>query len=422
MLAYLPSLIFLLLTCAAIWVSSRRFGHPISPFSIFYGVWFFTLALFFLGWVQYTPVRQQAWQLIVLNLVSFGCGWLLAYLFQHEGISKSRVEFAVEKISAVRLRTVIYLSFTLGMIGLADFLRRVHALLGLATYLVAPHEIREAMGIGGGLDEGIKPFNWLNVSTVVLGACYLSVFRGERRKLVWVILFSSIVATLFIQDRMRFFFALLWTSYFLVHLSRWRMRKLLLIGVALVSVLGLQFYVVASWLGKVALNNQTLLGATILDESFYPLLTPYASLTGSYPAFQAYLDTQQETTQGRMTFYPVFRFFKLLDPSLKLPQILADPVSIPSEFNTFTWLHQFYNDFGVSGVILGPFVVAVLSGLMYFYMLRTKSLYSIYSNGLISFGLTLSFYGNLITEGPTWYFLAIGILIARFIAKEDLTT
>jgi oligosaccharide repeat unit polymerase len=416
-MAYLPSVILLLLAVAGVWVSSRMFGHPISPFSVFYGVWFFTLGLFFLRWVEYTPVRPQAWSLIALNLVSFGSGWILAYLFQRPGVSNWKMELASERVSPERLRKVIYVSFALGMVGLAEFLRRVQVLLGLATYLVAPSEIREAMGIGGGLDEGIKPFNWLNIMTVVLCVFYLHIFRSERRKLVWVILLAGIVATLFIEDRMRFFFALLWMGYVLAHIRRWSRRKLLATGLVLATVLGVQFFVVASWLGKIALNNATLLEAANVDEAMYPLLTPYSSLTGSYPALQAYLDTRPESTDGRMTFYPAFKFLRLFDPSLKLPQILADPVSIPSEFNTFTWLHQFYNDFGVAGVIFGPMCVAFLSGLIYFHMLRRKSFYSIFANGLICFGITLTFYGNLLTEGPTWYFLAVGIPIARYITR-----
>src|SRR5437879_5171579 len=158
MLAYTPSLSCLLLSVAVVWISSRMFGNTISPFSIFYGVWFFTLALLFLRWVEYTPVRNQAWQLIVLNLVSFGFGWILAYLFQRPVFYRGHVDFALAGISAVRLRRVIFLSFALGMVGLADFLRRVQGSLGLLTYLVSPHEIRDAMAIGGGLDEGIKPF------------------------------------------------------------------------------------------------------------------------------------------------------------------------------------------------------------------------------------------------------------------------
>jgi oligosaccharide repeat unit polymerase len=413
------SMVLLTLALASVWVSSRLFGHPISPFSVFYGVWFFTLALYFLRWLAYTPVRAQAWSLIVLNLGSFGFGWILAYLSQRLGTLHSYSQLATQNISAERLRKVICLSFALGMVGLIDFLRRVQGLLGLITFIVAPHEIRQAMALGGGLDEGIKPFNWLNVMTIVLCAFYLGVFRGERRRLVWIILFTSIVATLFMEDRTRFFYALLWAGYVLAHVRRWNTRKLLATGLVLAVVLALQFFIVAAWLGKVALNNPVLLQAATVDEDFAPLLTPYSYLTGSYPALQAYLETRPESTAGAMTFYPAYKVLRLVDPSLKAPQIVAEPVAIPSEVNTFTWLHQFYTDFGVAGVILGPLGVAFLSGLVYFNMLRTKSFYSLYANGLISFGLTLSFMVNHLTQGPAWYFLAVGIPIAHYVRHRS---
>ncbi len=414
-MAYLPSVILLLLAVAGVWVSSRMFGHPISPFSVFYGVWFFTLGLFFLRWVEYTPVRPQAWSLIALNLVSFGSGWILAYLFQRPGVSNWKMELASERVSPERLRKVIYVSFALGMVGLAEFLRNVQGLLGLATYLVAPHEIRQAMAIGGGLDEGIKPFNWLNVLTVVLCVFYLRFVQNNRRRLVWTILIASIVATLFMEDRTRFFFALLWSAYVVAHLRGLNGRKLLAAGLVLAVVLAVQFFVVANWLGKIAGNNPVLLEAADVSEPYFALLTPYLYVTGSYPALQAYLDTQPESTAGAMTFYPGFKVLRLMKPSLKVPLIVAEPVSIPSEINTFTWLHQFYTDFGVAGVILGPLGVAFLSGLVYFHMLQTKGFYSLYANGLISFGLTLSFMVNHLTQGPVWFLLGVGLPIARYI-------
>jgi oligosaccharide repeat unit polymerase len=234
-------------------------------------------------------------------------------------------------------------------------------------------------------------------------------------------LFTSIVATLFMEDRTRFFFALLWAGYVLAQVRRWSERRLFAIGLALVAVLAVQFFVVASWLGKVALNNPVLLQSATVSENLFPLLTPYSYLTGSYPALQAYLDTRPESTAGAMTFYPAYKVLRLLNPTLKVPQIVAEPIAIPSEFNTFTWLHQFYTDFGVAGVILGPLIVAFLSGLIYFHMLRKKSFYSLYANGLISFGLTLSFMVNHLTQGPVWYFLAVGIPIASYIAEPAAT-
>jgi oligosaccharide repeat unit polymerase len=381
-------------------------------------VWFLTLALFFLRLVEYTPVRVEAWRLIVINLISFGFGWMLAYLFQRPGVSTSKMELGAHRVSPERLRKVIYLSFALGMVGLAEFLRRVQGLLGLTTYLVAPHEIRQAMVVGGGLDEGFKLFNWLNVMSVVLCAFYLRSIRGGPRRLVWTILILSVVATLFLEDRTRFFFALVWAAFVVAHIKNLKVGKLLTTGLILAVVLVVQFVLVAVWLGKIADNNPVLLESANISEPYFPVLTPYMYLTGSYPALQTYLDARPDSTSGAMTFYPAFKMLRLVNPSLKPPLIVAEPVGIPSEFNTFTWLHQFYTDFGVAGVILGPLVVAFLSGLVYFRMLRTKSFSSLYVNGLISFGLSISFLVNQLTEGPAWYFLAIGVPIAKYVSRR----
>jgi oligosaccharide repeat unit polymerase len=303
------------------------------------------------------------------------------------------------------------------MVGLVEFLWRVQRTLGLVTYIEAPHEIRQAMAVGGVLEEGLKPLNWLNVMSVVLCAYYLRFKQNGRRKLVWTILITSILATLFMEDRTRFFFALLWTTYVLTQMWELNARKLFAAGLVLAAVLAVQFFVVAAWLGKIADNNPVLLEAANVSEPYFAALTPYVYLTGSYPALQAYLDTRPESTAGSMTFYPAFKVLRLVNPSLKAPQIIAEPVAIPSEFNAFTWLHQFYTDFGVSGVIFGPFTVAFLSGLIFFRMLGTKNFYSLYANGLFSFALTMSFMVNHITQGPLWYLLAVGFPIAQYIAR-----
>jgi oligosaccharide repeat unit polymerase len=355
--------------------------------------------------------------LIALNLIGFGFGWMLAYLFQRPGMSNWETGLPAERDSPERLRKVIYLSFALGMVGLAAFLRNVQGVLGLATYLTAPNEIREAMDMGGGLDTEIQPLNWLNVLTVVLCAYYLRATRGERRKSMWAILLISIISSLFMEDRVRFFFAVLWSAYMLAPARGWNGRKLLATGLLVTVVLALQFFFVAALLGKIAGNYPVVLESASVSEEFFPLLTPYTSLTGGYPALQAYLDTQPVTTYGAMTFYPAHKVLKLLNPSLKpLPAVPA-PVGIPFEFNAFPWLYEFYTDFGVAGVTLGPLCVAFVSGLIYLHMLRSRSFYSVYANGLLSFCLTFSFYGNHLTRGPVWYLLAVGIPIARYITR-----
>jgi len=421
MLHYLPSLLLFGLVAGAFFLSSRYFGHLLSPFSVFYGIWFFTLGLYHLRWVEYTPVRSYVWTLITLNLGMFGLGWLLAYLFCAPTWSRRRLEFSTQWISPERLLKVIFLFFFLGMIGLADFLWQVKATVGLNTYWDSPHEIRWEMQLGGALTERFQLFCWLNVACIVLGMFYLTVLKGSRRRAIWLIVIVSTFATFLVIDRSRFFCAALWTSYVLAHARSWKARKVLTTGLVVGVLLMLQFFAIAAWIGKMAINNPELLGAATLDESYFAFLSPYTYLTGNIPALQAYIDSVPESTTGAMTFHPVFKVAHMVDPTIKVPDYVAEPYSIPMEFNTFTWLHPFYSDFGFAGILLGPWVVGLLAGLMYFQMRRSYSFYSLYANGLLCYGLTLSVIGNQLTQGPLWYLLAIGIPIARFVRNPGQT-
>jgi oligosaccharide repeat unit polymerase len=408
---------FVGLAAGAVWLSQRHFGHPLSPFSVFYGVWFVALALLFADWIEYIPLHRRTWVLLTVNMLSFGFGWLLAYLFLRGGTKPSKRDVAELGVSANSLRRVIYSFFVLGTVGLADFLRQVHAAVGLWTYVESPHEIREAMGLGQ-LGEGLKPLNWLNVGNVPLCAFYLVLPGARHRKRIWLLLAASTIATLFMEDRTRFFFAVLWTSYVVAHARPWNARKFLAGAAVVGTILLLQFLAVGAWLGKVTENNPTLVSASRASDGLSMFLMPYIYATGSFPAFQAYVESSPESTGGAMTFYPAYRVLQRLDASLPAPPIIGDPVAIPFEFNTFTWLHQFYADFGFAGVLLGPWLAGLLAGLVYFRMVQSPSFYTLYVNGLISVALTLSIMVNHLTQGPVWYFLAVGILVAAYIRQR----
>lgn len=401
------------LAALVVWISDRCFAHPVSPFSVYYAAWSASLALYGAGWIAYTPVRSSTWWLIALSLAAFGVGWSIPYLAWDARGVHNAAELC-RGISEERLFQAIRFCFLLGAIGLAVFLYSVHSTLGLVTYMEAPHEIRQAMAAGGAVSEGIKPFNWLNVSNVVLASLYLFALGG-RRRFVWFVLVFSVAAVLLMEDRTRFFYATLWAGFLLCYSMKLQVKKIA-VGLGIVAVLLLaQFLAVAAWLGKVAENSPVLVESAHASSATLALLPPYMYATDSIPALQAYLDTAPRSTHGAMTFYPVFKLLKLVDPTLEPPAIVAEFVSVPFEANTFTWLHQFYTDFGVAGVLIGPLLVGLLAAALYFHMLRTRSFYSTYATALICFCLTLSIMVNHLTQGPAWFFLAIGAVIALYI-------
>jgi len=418
---YYHAVIFSLLAAGALWVSQKYFGHILSPFGVFYGVWFTALAMFCIRWVDYAPLGGDAERLIALSMGAFGLGWILTYLLIGDRTAIRRTELHVASVSLERMWRVIILLFGFGLVGLADFLWNVQSSLGLATFFQAPYLIRQAMG-SGDLFEGIKFFNWLNVLTVVLCAIYLELDKTGKRKAVWAILLVSVAATLVMEDRTRFFYAVLWTGLVLAHLRKWKVKKIIAGGAMVGLLLIVQFLAVASWLGKVARNSPGIIAAEDIPNQLDLLLPPYVYLTGNFPALQAYVENSRASTDGEMTFRPLFEVLSLFDSHLAPPDVVGEFYEIPFPFNTYTWLQQFYSDFGVAGAFLGPMIVGLLAGLVYFSFLRNGSLYGLYVNGLFSFCLAISVMVNHLTQGPAWYFLGLGWLIFHYVEHRSTAT
>lgn len=129
------------------------------------------------------------------------------------------------------------------------------------------------------------------------------------------------------------------------------------------------------------------------------------------------MDSAPASTHGLLTFYPLFRLLHAIDPTLEQPAVVAEFVQVPFDSNTFTWIHQFYTDFGTTGVAIGCWIIGVVTSAVYFHMLRTRTFYSTLLNGIFSYCLALSIFANHFTQGPAWYFLAVCFVIALWVKR-----
>jgi len=404
-----PVFAYLALAALAVWISARFFGHPFSPFSIFYGIWFAALAIYNLHWIEYIPIRRPAWTLMALSLLSFAVGWLIPYLLWDSRQAQGP-EMVASQVSPDRLRTVILIFFVLGVIWAIIFLSAIRSNIGLAALIEAPGELRNA-----GTEDPLKILDWLNVANLVLSTFYLFVLKPKRSLVIWLVLVFSIAALFLKTDRTHFFYAFSWAGFVVLHSMKATLKKVIaLVTVGAGLLLG-QFFLVAIWLGKVAENIPVIMETANVRNAMLFMLGPYIYITESFPSLQAYMDSAPRSTHGLMTFYPAFRLVHLIDPTVEQPAIVAEFVQVPFDSNTFTWLHQFYTDFGTTGVLIGPWIIGALTSCVYFQMLRTRSFYSTLVNGLFSYCLALSVFVNHFTQGPAWYFLVVTFLIALWV-------
>jgi len=370
-----------------------------------------------MNWIAYVPVRRSGWTMIAVSMVTFGLGWIIPYLAWNPRSFKSP-ETIQRQVSADRLFNVIGICFVLGAIAFATFLYAVHSQFGIASFVTAPTEIRASMSTRGGLVEPLKPFSWLNVANVALCVYYLFGVKGPRRGWVWAVLIFSLAALPMLQDRIHFFFAAVWAGCVLLYSVRFTLRRFIVVATIGAGLLLAQFTAVAIWLGKVAENNPILMDVANVEGTDVLRLPIYMYLTISFPALQVHVNSVPRPTHGAMTFYPLFQVYNKIDPTLEPPPVVAEFVAVPSPANTYTWLQQFYDDFGDTGIWIGPWIIGVLTSFFYFHMLSARSTYTTLMSGVFAFCLALSIYANHFTQGPAWYFLTVCFLIDRYVRKS----
>jgi oligosaccharide repeat unit polymerase len=89
------------------------------------------------------------------------------------------------------------------------------------------------------------------------------------------------------------------------------------------------------------------------------------------------------------------------------------------ELNTYSYLQQFYQDFGWFGILMGPFFCGFAAGWLYLYMRLRPGLAGIYLAGLAAYCCSISTFVNMFTQEATWFFAVVGILIGLLVRPHS---
>lgn len=125
----------------------------------------------------------------------------------------------------------------------------------------------------------------------------------------------------------------------------------------------------------------------------------YVYFTASIPAFSYWLENfDGKLTFGATTFAPIFRFVKHLGVNANSPALTWPVIFVPVPTNSYTILGAIYQDFGEIGIIMVPYVLALIMGYLYVRIIHRPN--------LTSFVLLVNLYCAITTST---YFNAFGI-------------
>jgi len=362
----------------ALGLSKIFFRGLFLPLSIFLSVWIIGLGLYFLNFLNYKPISFYTGWLIFLNLLSFTIGSLIIVLGFKTRYKKISSNWSIDSVR---------------------------------TYFKEKAYSRDYFYL---IDNTIVPIskNFLflfNIPLLAVSCFYLKVYK---KKWILLPLFLSIGMLFLIGFRAYAFYAAVWGIFTIIYTERVGVLKacLRLLPIALLLV---SFFVIYG-----AITNQPSYSSEVLPQTF---TSPYLYLTGSFPAFSIFVEKASSYSYGTFTFYPILKFLKLtIFPKLIIPPAEIPYVEIPYSFNTYTYLREFYLDFGPIGIIVFPFFIGLLSTYLAIKMYLRPSFSLILINSLIAMLLMLSVISNQFVKPKMWFFAVLIIIIGRVISKRNI--
>ena len=404
------SFTFFLIAVFGLLLSKKLFNDFFTPPAIYTFFWAFALGMLDLNWVDFNPLRANVWSAILISYGAFMAGTLTLSIYAL-GKTKLMVNQPLfHYVDRERFEKTLWVLFGLGIFGFIVQLVHLQLEFGLATFITDPMSARA-------FHSNVRYlgfFNILNLANFVFAFLYLQLYK-KPHKWVYLMIILALATTLVSTDRTRFFYMVIWSFYVLVYLRRRVNLTPRVITAALATVLVLVgfFLLMAKLYVKQAYDDN--MEYINLPPKYAAVIDPYIYLTGSFPVLQAFLEDKSERTNGKHTFESVVKLVELIHPTFHREVLVTKFYTVPIDLNVATYLQPFYQDWGWAGLLLGPFCTGFLSMWCYVAMRRHKTLFAVYFCGLMSFCITISIFVNHFIQIATWFFVAVGFLVHRFV-------
>ncbi|MFC6614899.1 O-antigen polymerase [Halopenitus salinus] len=372
--------IFLSLSALSLAVSYIVFQDYYSPVGLLGLVWFGAISLAVLRLVPEHHTRWSliTWGIIFLSMFSFVCGFTVIY--RYINVDRISADYTLEKRY---LQIIIKILFILGFSSFIIMIYRFNVSVGLEYYFDHPVRARHEFRI-----TGLYHLFLLNCFNIILIIGYMLRYGGSLAHVS--ILFCSL-ASLPFNGKRRLTIVAIVASFFVYRyvLDRYgSIYQFLLVGI---SVIG--FF----------------LSYAYIFNSPDAVLRPYLYLTTPFDNINYIILNEENRYYGLRTFQSVLKLL-LVQDLLGLPENYSH-IFYGDQYNAATYLMPLYYDFGLLGVVIGPFILGIMSALLYLYMKIRNTIISITVYAITATSIIFAFFGPFYTLVSITEFMILGIML-----------
>ena len=370
--------------------SMRKGGDVFSPGKVFGFIWALGIGLADLKFSRLQhPWSSLEWIFLLLGVCSF-----LAGVYVTNVINLGKPVYPIYEMRKVISRTVTNETFLfrftviLFLCYLASYSTSVMINGTVPLFSKIPSEARTRFGVFGiGLINHAAPaIMFLTVQY------YLLTERHHYKKTLLAFIFIMTFLTYFLLLQ-RYDFAL-WavlTLVFFYYGSRYvTIKKMMIVGLVVIGLF--------SWISSIRLTGHIAYFAYIVSDMKFPV--QYAIFTEPYMYIVTNLEnfTHAVSKLDHFTYgYYTFDFLTAISGVkhwLADYYYLNDTPYLTSGYNTYSFLWDFYRDFGIVGLAFFPFVEGIVISWLYQRMRQFPNTLYISMYGIAVFVMIISFFNH----------------------------
>jgi oligosaccharide repeat unit polymerase len=400
--------------------------YIVNPLVLFGVVWTTALGLYAGGVYTgtFAPPAPLLWVAVLLSMGGFSLGYLTWSAFQPSTLPAGPASLNARAFTPERIVRALWLTGLMGLIALALSLYRtavIAANLGMSLRQLLADPAMLRIGFAMFVTAGVLQTSWLvmlssitnalfSVGFVLLGV-FLYVDPGWRKYFYscgFLLTTLAIGLTSVSRYEATVNIAYLVFTYCLVSSldRRGRAKRRLLRMLLPLATLVVLFFIIDSLLQKSTLYNRTDRLAGFLYHLFWYLASPLAALNELLTTFDGHHHL------GQYTFFPLYKWLCRfhLAPEANI-SIWGEFVFVPYVANTYTWLRNFYEDFGLPGVTVAPYILGWAAA-----ALRTRAVWFPYLNlyMILLLFILFSFYNYFLFSNQVYLQALFGFLFFRY--------
>jgi oligosaccharide repeat unit polymerase len=390
-----------LVGAAGVLLSRKRFGDLLAPLGIMSLSWWVPLSVCATGIIAYDEISAYGWTLFGLSFGAFAAGCLIVPPVRRDS-TDSRLPWSKKRL----FRATLVL-FACGAVAAAINAASVVGLYGLSTYLQDPLVIREHFAQEGW--AAVYVSNYITIA--MLWLCWR--VMPERRWFLGPMLIIAVLSLVLAAQRRGFVTAVVVAFVAQQFIARTSYRRLVAVTAVVVGFF-IAYGLIKSpyYAGDWRFYVQS--GTIRLPQSLAPLSSPLFYLTSSFPAFDAFANSNYEVPRGE-TFIAFVNLASKFDPSIEQPSNILESIDTPLKTNVYTYLRPFYADFGATGIVFFPFLIGLTTTWIYTVAVRTRCLTPMLLYSTVAWCVLIAFFSNHFIYTATMLMATFSILAGGYV-------